>query len=98
MRTTRSDWASPALLEFDSVLRETLESILGTPLDDESWQQAQLSTTTGGMGLCSADAHAPAAFLASTTSSCELCKKIDSNFAWGSEDTGLDAAAGLYNA
>ena len=69
MRTSRSDWASPVLQEFYVALQEMLESLLGTPLDDASWQQAQLGTATWGIGFRSADIHAPAAFIASNISS-----------------------------
>ena len=96
MRTTRPEWASPVLQDFDSILRETLESTLGTQIDDESWQQTQLSTAAGGLGLRSAHTHAPAAFLASTTGCQEICQKIDLNYVW--DGSGLDTAAGLYNA
>ena len=79
------------LHDFDSIVRETLESTLGTQIDDESWRQAQLSTAAGGLGLRSANTHAPAAFLDSSTCSQELCQKISPNYIW---DGPADAAAG----
>ena len=75
MRTIRPEWASTVLLDFDATIRETLESTLGSAIDDESWQQAQLSTASGGLGLRSANTHATAAFLAGSTCSAELCQQ-----------------------
>ena len=92
MRTTRPEWASTVLQDFDATIRETIESTLGSAIDDESWQQAQLSTASGGLGLRSANTHAAAAFLASSTCSVELCRKIDPDFTW--DDAGLRAVAG----
>jgi hypothetical protein len=68
---------------------------LGTAVDDASWRQAQLGTASGGLGLRSADAHAPAAYLASSTCSLELCQKIDPGFSW--DDAGLGTVAGQHN-
>ena len=96
MRTTRPEWAGPVLQDFDAVIRETLESTLGSAIDEASWQQAQLSAASGGLGLRSSTVHAPAAFLASSTCSFELCQKIDPDFTW--DDVGLGAVAGQYNA
>ncbi len=96
MRTTRPEWASSVMQDFDSIIRETLESTLGSAIDDESWRQAQLSTSSGGLGLRSADAHATAAFLASSTCSAELCQKIDPGFTWN--ESGLGTVARQYNA
>ena len=64
------------------MIRETLESTLGTSVNDKSWQQAQLNTTAGGLGLRSTNNHSPAAFLASSTCSNELCQKLDPDYAW----------------
>ena len=96
MRTTLPEWASPVLQDFDATVRETLEATLGSAIDDESWQQAQLSTSSGGLGLRSSNSHATAAFLASSTCSAELCQKIDPDFTW--DDSGLGVVAGQYNA
>ena len=83
------------LQDFDSLVRGTLESTLCWQIDDGSWQQAQLSTAAGGLGLRNANTNAPAAFLASSTCSRELCQKINPNYAW--DGCGLDAAAGQYS-
>ena len=53
------------LKEFDSITREGLTRILGTPLSDRPWQQAKLPVSMGGMGLRAAEDHAPAAHAAS---------------------------------
>ncbi len=45
---------------FDCSIRRALESILGGPLSDWSWQKASLPCSKGGLGLRSAPLHAPA--------------------------------------
>ena len=62
--TVRPEWAGLVLQDFDAIVRETFESTLGSAIDDESWQQAQLSLAAGGFGLRCGNAHAPAASLA----------------------------------
>ena len=54
---------------FNRVTREALTRILGAPIDDTTFLQAKLPTNLGGMGLRTAEDHAPAAFAASRLSS-----------------------------
>ena len=49
-------------------IREAFEGILGGPCPEWSWLKASLPSSRGGINLRSAAAHAPAAFIASTTS------------------------------
>ena len=93
MRATRSDWAQEVFAEFDTLLKETAESILGKPLHEFAWQQACLSTSEGGLGLRSAAAHAPAAFSASASATWHLCKAVDQHFLWDA----AEGAAALLN-
>ena len=51
--------------EFDSVTREALCRILGSPLTDLQWQQAKLPVSMGGMGLRAAEDHSAAAYCTS---------------------------------
>ena len=95
MRTTRSDWAQEVFAEFDTLLKEIAETIIGTPLHEFAWQQACLSTSAGGLGLRSAAAHAPAAFSASASATWHLCKAVDQHFVW---DTAEGATALLSSA
>ena len=46
----------------DDITREAFSRTLGRGLSDLQWQQVQLPTSMGGMGLTSALDHAPAAF------------------------------------
>ena len=50
-------------ISFDELMRECLGRILGTPLLDQQWQQAQLPVSLGGLGLRAAVDHAPAILL-----------------------------------
>ena len=52
---------------FDNDLRTALEASLGGAMPDRSWWQAQLAVVSGGLGLRSAAATAPLAFLSSRT-------------------------------
>ena len=46
-----------------------LSRILGLPVGDFTWHQAKLPVSMGGLGLRTAENHAPAAYAASTLSS-----------------------------
>ena len=61
---------------FDRITREALIQILGTPLNQLQWDQAQLPVTMGGMGLRGAEDHALGAYSSSFLSSQPLCKKM----------------------
>ena len=58
-----------------------------------------VSTSGGGLGLRSAAAHAPAAFVASANNTWNLCCQIDSSFTWEGADSmlGLSTSANLLN-
>ena len=62
--------------EFDSITREALSRILGGPASDESWAQAKLPISMGGLGLRAAQDHAPAAFSISFLSSQPLVRAL----------------------
>ena len=100
MRTTRSDWAQEVFHDFDALMRETVESMLGLPLPTLSWAQAQLGTASGGLGLRSAAAHAPAAFAASVSGTWELCRDLDAAYTWEGSDvgSGVSRSAAMLNA
>ena len=63
-------------VDFDKAYRVTLESILGGPISDWSWLKASIPSYKGGLGLRSASLHAPAAFLASSSTSKPLVERI----------------------
>ncbi len=62
--------------DFDCSIRSALESILGGPLSDWSWQKASLPCSKGGLGLRSAPLHAPAAYLDSSLRSASLVEGL----------------------
>ena len=56
--------------------REAMNQILGLPLNDSQWQQAQLPVSMGGMGLRTAADHSLAAYTSSILSSQDLKERI----------------------
>ena len=76
LRTTDPVQHQNLLQQFDSILRESLTRIIGVPVSDSQWQQAQLPVSMGGIGLRSAWDHAPAAFAISLLSAQDLKEKI----------------------
>ena len=76
LRTTdpyphQSQWKN-----FDSIVRETLTRILGSPVDDCQWNQSQMPVSKSGLGLRAALDHAPAAYISSILSSQDLKQQI----------------------
>ena len=65
LRTTDTTDLTHLLRDFDAITRDSLARILGTTLEDKAWQQAKLPVSLGGMGLRSAEDHAPVAHAAS---------------------------------
>ncbi len=72
LRTCPPSHISNATDEFDSVIRSSLEAILGGPIPLWSWQKASLPSNRGGLNLRSASLHAPAAFISSASTSQSL--------------------------
>ena len=58
--------------KFDTSVRKSLERLLGVPLLDKQWMQATLPVSMGGMGLRSAEKHAPCAYTASLSASADI--------------------------
>ena len=56
-----------ALSAFDDIMRDTLADLCGSPISDWSWLKASLPVSMGGLNLCRALLHAPAAFVGSPT-------------------------------
>ena len=76
LRTCPPSHICQAAKDFDTAVRETLESILSGPLPEWSWLKASLPSTYGGLNLRSALLHAPAAFLGSSVRSQPLVERI----------------------
>ena len=83
----------PALSEFGTRLRRSLEGIVGDTLPERSWALAQLGILQGGLGIRDPVAHAPAAYVASLLQTSELCAQIDGRFDIDDPDGGLGRAA-----
>ena len=71
------------LLRFDDNLRCALSSICNTSISDQSWLQATLPCSLGGLGLRKASRASPAAFLGCCVSSFVLCFQLLSTFSGG---------------
>ena len=68
--------AGDALSLFDDEVRQCFAECTAV---DFTWQQAQLSLSRGGLGLCRVSYHSPAAYLASAASSglsYEVCRYL----------------------
>ena len=61
---------------FDNLTRDSLSKILGVPVNNCQWSQAQLPVSKGGLGLRAAVDHAPAAYITSLLSSQDLKESI----------------------
>ena len=64
---------------FDIALTEALEAIVGGPMSEWSWLKASLPSSRSGVNFRWASSHAPAAFIASSTSSQDLVDKYLTN-------------------
>ncbi len=73
LRTCPPDHITHATRQFNSIMREALESIVSSPITDWSWQKASLPSNRGGLNLRSA---APAAFISSAASTKTLVERI----------------------
>ena len=62
--------------EYNSITREALGQIIGTPPTDQQWSQAKLPVSLGGLGLRAAADHGPAAFSTSILSSRPIVNNI----------------------
>ena len=68
-RTTPPSLSSEALRAFDGETRSCFSACLAADVTDAAWQQAKLSLSFGGLGLCSLALHSSSAFLASFSAS-----------------------------
>ncbi|CAE7336972.1 unnamed protein product [Symbiodinium natans] len=95
LRVTPTQLLGSAATAFDSAVRECLESLCTGPLPEEAWQQASLSTASGGLGLRHAQLHAPAAYAASLAA--VQPPALDKNFCQDWPASGAVAAASSVN-
>ena len=61
---------------LDSLVRDSMNRVLGCSLSHGAWAQAELSVAHGGLGLRSSNKHCSSAYLASVTSSKSLLEQI----------------------
>ena len=73
LRTVAPNHIRPALAAFDNMMREALA---GSPLTDWSCLKAFLPRSLGGLNLCQAVLHAPAAYISSLHQSGPLISDI----------------------
>ena len=76
LRTVETTSHQEVLEEYDRVTREGISRIIGVPLSDAQWLQANLPVSMGGLGLRTAEDHAPAAFASSYLSSQPLLRSL----------------------
>ena len=76
LRTTNPFHHQDLWQRFDNITRETISMILGVPVNDGQWLQAQLPVSKGGLGLRASMDHAPAAYISSLLSSQDLKESI----------------------
>ena len=76
LRTVDTTAHRPLLSQFDRETRESLNRILGAPLDDLQWRQAKLPVALGGMGLRAAMDHGAAAFSTSLLQSQPMVRQL----------------------
>ena len=69
-------YSSQVLLNYDNVIRDTLQSILNVSLTESIWQQATLPVRNGGIGVRLATQVALPSFLSSVASSSELVLQL----------------------
>ena len=81
-RTTHPDLHSAPMNRFDSLIRESLGSVVGHCLDDKQWEQASLPVSMGGMGLRRAALHSSASYSSSVALSFPLVSDILSPIAY----------------
>jgi hypothetical protein len=62
LRTTDPTHHQILWQRFDSIIRESLIRLIGVPVNDTQWLQAQLPVSNGGLILRAAWDHAPAAY------------------------------------
>ena len=76
LRTCPPNFIRDALTSFDDTIRETLSTLVGSPLKQWSWIKASLPCNLGGLGLRSAVDHAPAAYFSSLSQQAPLISAI----------------------
>merc|ERR1712155_49781 len=75
-RTTDLTSHGAAMSKFDGIQRDALTAILGTPLNNQSYQQSCLPVSLGGLGVKQSQDHATSAFCASVIGSVKLITRI----------------------
>ena len=80
LRTIPPGSMDSELLRCDDNLRRSLSSICNASISDQSWLQATLPCSLGGLGLREASRASPAAFLGCCISSFALCSQLLSTF------------------
>ena len=61
---------------FDNAVRNSMERMIGGPIDDEKWTQASLPVSMGGLGLRNAESNSLGAFVSSLCESSPIIEEI----------------------
>ena len=69
MRSTDPTQHQDLWATFDDMIRDTLNQILGSSINDKQWGQAQLPVAMGGLGLRGAVDHSAGAYVSSVNAS-----------------------------
>ena len=93
LRTCPSHYVIQATRDFDTLIRESLETIVGGPILEWSWLKGSLPSSRGGISLRSASLHAPAAYVASSLFSETLVSDMLAETVDNSVDLGPALAA-----
>ena len=95
MRCNPALYQHLALQAFDTTVRRCFAGFTGIHPTAEQWRQAELGLAQAGLGLRSAAAHAPAAYLASLGASLSACAELDRSFAAAPVVAGPEVAAAV---
>ena len=95
MRCNPALYQHLALQAFDTMVRRCFAGFTGIHPTAEQWRQAELGLAQAGLGLRSAAAHAPAAYLASLGASLSACAELDRSFAAAPVVAGPEVAAAV---
>ena len=78
--------------DFDSLIRDSLNHILGSSINDQQWAQAQLPVAMGGLGLRGAADHSAGAYISSVHASESLKEGL---LPHGNVQVNIDSAMAL---
>ena len=97
LRTVDTSGHPDILSQFDTLVKEGMERIVGAPLPPLQADQASLSISQGGLGLRRAEQHGAAAYLSSLGASALLAQEIREQQQLGGREVDTDRAVAELN-